>query len=429
MIESFIITLREGIEIALVLGVVITYLQKTGRTKLTASVYTGLIAAILASIGGAFLFEKLAIDQESIEGYFLLAAALMVITMIVWMWSTGKKIRSEIEERVGVLVQQTSDWKAYAGLFFFTFIMIVREGIETVLFLRAVMFNTTAWHSAAGTVAGIASAAVFAVLFIRGSVRIDIARFLKVTAITLLLFTLQLIVNAVHEFYEYDILPANPKMMGILGPIVQHDIIFIVAILSIPALMMIIPSRKSLALSAGPAHRRWQFSAGFATLVVILFLGVGDLFSTKTETKFDSELLTVPSSGVLDIPVGRVSDNTLHRFAIQDSGLEIRFFVLRTGMGSFSTAFDACYACYSYGHYYLGNGGLVCSQCDAVSPLSKLHQATEAPLDENMSGSMEGNGCTPIYLPSRLLNGNIEIRLADLEKRRKYFDITPDPAK
>ncbi|MBI3766608.1 MAG: DUF2318 domain-containing protein, partial [Ignavibacteriales bacterium] len=95
--------------------------------------------------------------------------------------------------------------------------------------------------------------------------------------------------------------------------------------------------------------------------------------------------------------------------------------------GKFATAFDACYACYSYGRYYLKNGELICSQCDAPSPLSKLHQAVEDDqIDENNSGSMEGNGCAPIYLPSRMRDGKIEIRIADLQHRRKYFDITPE---
>ena len=140
-----------------------------------------------------------------------------------------------------------------------------------------------------------------------------------------------------------------------------------------------------------------------------------------------AEALSSPPSGVVEIPVARISDNNIHRYSIDDRGLTIRFFVLRTGLGKFATAFDACYACYSYGRYYLKNGQLICSQCDAPSPLSKLHATKdEAEPDENNSGSMEGNGCTPIYLPSRQKAGNIEIKLADLQSKRKYFDISGD---
>jgi FTR1 family protein len=439
MIESMIIALREGIEIALVLGILIVYLKKIERPALVTSVYTGLVLALLASIGGAVLLQKLAIDQESLEGYFMLAAALFVISMIVWMWLTAKKIRREIEDRISTIVESTTSWKSHASILSFTFLMIVREGIETAIFLQAVALSTGAWRSIWGTVIGLAMAAVFAVLFIRGSVRINITRFLRVTAVTLLIFTVQLIVNALHEFYEYGVFPANPKMMGLLGPIVQNNILFILAILSIPAIMLLIPGRPARQAAEipqpgelqqpgrGRGARRWQLSAGVASICIIFFLGVGDIFSSNTEMDLSAKTLITPASGLIEIPVTQVSDNNLHRFSIVDRGLTIRFFVLRTGFGKFATAFDACYACYSYGRYYLKNGELICSQCDAPSPLSKLHTTRgEAEPDENNSGSMEGNGCAPIYLPSRLSGGNIEVKLSDLQTKRKYFDTDED---
>ena len=427
MIESLIIALREGIEIALVLGILIVYLRKVERTQLIRSVYLGLVLAFAASIGGAIVMQRLAFDQEKLEGYFMLAAAVFVISMITWMWMTAKKIRSEIEEKVNSIIETRSSWQAHFSMMIFTFLMVVREGIETAIFLQAVAFSAGAWSSVLGTVVGLASATIFAILFIRGSVKIDIGRFLKVTAMTLLIFTLQLIVNAAHEFYEYGVFAANPKMMGILGPIVQNNLLFIIAILSIPALMLVIPGRMSKPLVPSRGQRRWQLSAGFASLVIILFLGVGDIFSSRQEFNLSSQSLAVPESGILQIPLDRVSDNSLHRYAIQDRGLEIRFFVLRTGLGTFATAFDACYACYAYGKYYLKNGELVCSLCEAPSPLSKLSPTMlEDQPDENNSGSMEGNGCAPIYLPSRIHNGSIEIKFADLQHQRKYFEINKE---
>ena len=439
MIESIIISLREGIEIALVLGILIVYLKKIQQNSLITSVYVGLVLALIASIGGAIILQRLGIDQESLEGYFMLAAAIFVISMIVWMWMTAKRIRHEIEEKVNTIVQSVSTWRAHLGILAFTFLMIVREGIETAIFLQAVALSTDAWRSIVGTVIGLSTATVFAVLFIRGSVRIDISRFLRVTAVTLLVFTLQLIVNAFHEFYEYGILPASPRMMGILGPIVQNNILFILAILSIPAIMLMIPGRaapqpsrdsrdgKTPGGGRAKGERRWQLSAGIASICIISFLGVGDIFSSNHDVDLTAKPLITPSSGLIEIPVTEVSDNNVHRYSIVDQGLTIRFFVLRTGFGKFATAFDACYACYSYGRYYLKNGELICSQCDAPFPLSKLHLTRgEAEPDENNSGSMEGNGCAPIYLPSRLSGGSIEVRLTDLQSRRKYFDISEE---
>ncbi len=421
MIESMIITLREGIEIALVLGILVVYLRKTGRTALLPPVYAGLVLALVGSAGGAVIIQKLTLDQESLEGAFLLAAALFVISMITWMWITSKKINRAIEEKVDALAGSTVTWRSRAGVGLFTFFMIFREGLETAVFLQAVAFSTGGWVSALGTVVGISLATLFAILFIRGSVRIDVGRFLKVTAVTLLLFAVQLILNAVHEFYEYGVLPPDPRMMGILGPIVQHDVLFILAIITIPAIMLLIPGRKRTALSGG---RRWQLAAGSAALILVFLMGAGEIFSSSSGMDLSSESIAVPASGIIEIPLASISDGGLHRFAISDSGLEIRFFALRTGVGTIATAFDACRACYSYGRYYLKGGELICSQCDAPVPLGKLHPAlAEDHVDENNTGSMEGNGCAPIYLPSRIGSGMLRIALSDLRSQRKYFMI------
>ncbi len=427
MIESLIIALREGIEIALVIGILIVYLQKIRQLRLIKSVYAGLGFAILASIGGAIIIQQFAIDQESVEGFFQLVAAVFVISMIIWMWRTGKRIKHEIETKVNNIVESSATWRAHLGILSFTFFMIVREGIETAIFLQAVAMNSNAWDGVLGTAVGFAIATVFAILFIRGSFRIDIVRFLKVTAVTLLIFTFQLIANACHEFYEYGIFPSNPKMMGFLGPIVQHEMLFIIAIISIPAIMFFIPGRKIVQTVPVKSQRRWQLSAAIASIGLISFLGVGNIFSTNETIDLSSEFIDVPNSGIIEFPITKLSDNTLHRYSIKDDGLEIRFFVLRMGLSKYATAFDACYACYSYGKYYLKNGELICSLCDAPSPMMKLKPSGEVPEpNPNNSGSMEGNGCAPIYLPSRLNKGNIEVRIADLQKQRKYFDITKE---
>ena len=340
---------------------------------------------------------------------------------------TAKKIRKEIEGKIDTIVSSSSGWKVKTGVLSFTFFMIAREGIETAIFLQAVALSSGAWRSIVGTGIGLSLAAVFAVMFIRGSVKIDIIRFLKVTAFTLLIFTFQLFVNALHEFYEYGILPASPKMMGILGPIVQDNLLFIAAILSIPAFMMLIPGRKTVDVVVPKSQRRWQFSAAFTSLCIVSFLGVGEIFSSNGEMNLFSEAIIPSSDGTIQIPLASVNDGTVHRYAIQDDSLEIRFFVLRTSFGKFATAFDACYACYSYGHYYMKKGELICSQCDAPSSISALKPSKEEEvIDENNSGSMEGNGCAPIYLQSHIQHGNIIVTMNDLRSKRKYFDITPE---
>lgn len=427
MIESLIIALREGIEVALVLGILIVYIRKIHRPSLIPTVYFGLGAAIVTSVIAAIILQRLAIDHELLEGYFMIAAAVFVTTMVIWMWFTAKGIRREIEGKVNEIIEAPTAWQMHVGMFAFTFLMVVREGIETAIFLQAVAMSTQAWLSLVGALLGFGIAITFAILFIRGSLKVDIARFLKVTAITLLIFVAQLLANGLHEFYEYGILPANPRMMGILGPIVRNNVLFIIAIVCIPALMLIIPSTKVSREPVQPRNRRLQLSIGLISLSIVFFLGVGNMFSSNHSMDLSAIPLETPGDDVTRIPIENVDDGNLHRYSIDDDGIQIRFFVLRTSLGKFATAFDACYACYNYGRYFLRNGELICSQCDAPSSLMKLKpSAADEEVGEDMSGSMEGNRCSPIYLASVLRDGHIHIRVSDLQAQRKYFDTSAE---
>ncbi|MGB2867763.1 MAG: Fe-S-containing protein [Bacteroidota bacterium] len=420
MLESFLITVREGIEIALIIGILLAYLERVGKPFLKKTVYAGLVASAIVSVFAAIILERLAIDYESLEGYLMFTAAAFVTTMIVWMWRSSRHIKREIEERVTTLLaEKTASWQLLSGVFLFTFLMVVREGVETVIFLRAVS-SAGGWSSGTiGALGGILVAIGFGTMFVKGSLRIDIGRFLKVTAIVLLIFVAQLVINGVHEFYELGVFPANPRMMGIVGPIVRNNLLFILAILSIPAIMFIIPgTRKSAPPSR--ASRSWQLAAGLVSLSVIFFLGFDDVFTTRSSAEISPAEQITAEAGEIRLSVADLLDGKLHRFMwVDDAGARIRFFALRTGTGTFSTAFDACRACYNYGYYYLNNGELTCSICEAPSELSKLAMATGE--DAEQSGSMEGMGCAPLYLPSRMLGESILIKTSELEKNKKYF--------
>ncbi|MEK6565266.1 MAG: Fe-S-containing protein, partial [Bacteroidota bacterium] len=203
----------------------------------------------------------------------------------------------------------------------------------------------------------------------------------------------------------------------IVGPIVRNNLLFILAIVSIPAILFIIPGKTSQKKTPG---RPWQLSAGFVCLSVIFFLGFESVFASKSSVEISRPEPVQAVAGVIKIHVDQLIDGKLHRFVwVDNDGTNIRFFSLRTGTGSFATAFDACRACYNYGYYYMKEGELICSVCEAPSELSKLAVATEVP--EEQSGSMEGMGCAPIYLPSRLDGQFVEVKVEDLEKNKKFF--------
>ena len=427
MLESYLITFREGVEISLIVGILLVYLKKINRTNLRATVFYGLGAATVVSVISAIILEKLALDFEPLEGYLMFAAAILVTTMITWMWRTSRHIKRDIEHRIdSIVAEQETSFGAYIGVFLFTFLMVVREGVETVIFLRAVSSGQGAWGVLAGVGAGLLAAIAFGVLFVKGSVRVDVAKFLKVTAVVLLIFVAQLLVNGVHEFFELGVFPANPQAMGIVGPIVRNNLLFILAIFSIPAIMFIIPpSRHAPAVAIPKSSRRTQLAAGLITLSVVFFFGFDYVFQSRSSVEISAPLPIAPRQGTISIPVNDLLDGKLHRFVwLTDDSVGIRFFALRTSTGGFSTAFDACRACYNYGFYYMKEGDLICSICEAPSSLTKLAVATE--VDPDQSGSMEGMGCAPLYLPSKMQDGSIVIRTEQLLANKKFFSTSFD---
>lgn len=420
MFESFIITFREGVEIALIIGLLLVYLDKISQAALKKSVFAALGVALLISVVTAIVLERLALDFELFEGYLMFVAAGFVTTMVLWMWRTAKLIKKVIEQRVDVLVTRESTWQMHLGIFLFAFLMVVREGIETVIFLRAVSFAGGFGGAPLGVIAGITSTIAFGFFLVQGSMHIDIGRFLKVTAIVLLVFVAQLVVNGVHEFYELGVFPPSPEMMRILGPIVRNNLLFILAIISIPAIVFIVPPRKRAAAEAVAPNRRWRIAAGFASFSIIFLLGFTGIYASRADVKIAPAKQLHVENGFLYVPVSELLDGALHRYGWMDEdGTQIRFFALRTESGSFATAFDACRACYNYGYYYLDGGELICSVCEAPSEMSKLAIATEG--NEEQSGSMEGLGCAPLFLSSRLQGGSLLVSVDDLLKNKKYF--------
>src|SRR5256885_8094472 len=181
MLQAFIGTLREGVEAALIVGITLAYLGKIGRPQLRKFVYFALAAAFVASIGIAIVLSRLQWNQDIFEGWIMLAAAFFVVTMIIFMMKTGRKLKGHIEGKVGLLAGENAGF----GLFVFVFLMVLREGVETVLYLGAVSLNTTELMSFLGTLLGVIVAILFGVMFVKGSLPINLQKFFRVTTVIL----------------------------------------------------------------------------------------------------------------------------------------------------------------------------------------------------------------------------------------------------
>src|SRR3954464_11202762 len=229
MLEALVITLREGVEAALIVGITLAYLNKTGRPEWRKTVYYGLIAAFVASIGVAIGISKTSFNPDLFEGWIMLVAAFFVVTMVWFMARAAKSMKGDIERKVGGLADNGSR----VGLFLFIFLMVLREGVETVLILSAVQLTTSELLSFTGTLLGVLLSILFGVMFVRGSVRINLGKFFKITTVILIFVGVQLLVSGLHELSETGVIPSSKRQMALIGPIVRNDIFFFVTILAL----------------------------------------------------------------------------------------------------------------------------------------------------------------------------------------------------
>ncbi len=210
MFASFVITFREVLEAALVVIVVLAYFKKTGQTGYFKDVAYGIAAGIGLSVLVAVIFNFTASgfhgDAEKIfEGVMMLGAAVLITWMIVWMMFQ-KNIALKLEERVG---RALTSKHAY-GVIALVAVAIMREGVETVIFLQAASYSGGA--SFVGAVSGSVFAVVVGYLLFMGSGRMRIKLFFQVSSVILILFAAGLISHALLEFQQ----------AGLVSPVIDH---------------------------------------------------------------------------------------------------------------------------------------------------------------------------------------------------------------
>ncbi len=413
MLQAFIITLREGVEAALIVGITLAYLNKIGRTDLRRSVFAALAAAFVASIGCAILLSRLQLNEDIFEGWVMLGAAFFVITMIIFMMKAGKKLKGEIEGKIGSLAGRGSQ----LGIFLFVFLMVLREGAETVLVLAGVTLNSNALLSFIGTVLGVFAAVLFGVMFVKGTVRINLQKFFRVTTVILFFVAAQLVVSGLHELSENGKLPSSKREMSLIGPIVSNEWFFFVTIVALAALMVLFEARRRqpLPVPESPAERRkalWSarrerlwMSAVYATSFLFIVMVTAEFIYAKSVSALSPATPVTFTSGSLSIPLSQVSDGELHRFAARETGTDIRFLVYQKPDGKVVALFDACQICGPVG-FFKGPNGLVCKNCSA-------------PINGQSVGTP--GGCNPVPLRSSADGNAIVIQEADLAAGTKLF--------
>lgn len=224
MLSALLITLREGLEAALIVGIILSALRQLNQQKHASSVWWGVAAAIATSIIATIALNALGVAFEGrgeaiFEGVAMLTAAGVLTWMIFWMQHEAPHIKDHITRDVQSAVGGTGRW----ALFGLAFVAVVREGVETVLFLTAAVFTTSPLLTLIGGAIGLAAAVTIGYLIFVGGKRLDLKVFFRVTSLLLLIVAAGLLAHGIHEFQEAAVLPVAIEHVWNINPIIDEN--------------------------------------------------------------------------------------------------------------------------------------------------------------------------------------------------------------
>jgi high-affinity iron transporter len=234
MLPTYLLSLREGLEAALIIGIVLGALSKIRRTDLSPAVWLGTLSAVGVSILTAVLLTSFGLSLEEaaeqiFEGIMMLTAAGILTWMIFWMSKQARFLKGELEAGVNKAVATTGK-QAMFGL---AFLAVVREGIELALFITAAFFagdqsqlTSNIIQTLAGTILGLGTAILLGWTLFATTVRLDLRRFFQVTGFLLILFAAGLVAHGVHEFNEVGWIPAIVEHVWDVNAIVDENSLF-----------------------------------------------------------------------------------------------------------------------------------------------------------------------------------------------------------
>ena len=411
MLSALLLALREGVEAALVVGIVLVYLNRTGRRALASYVWGGVMLAVAASFGAAVLLDRWHVSEDGFEGLLLLVASALVVSMIVWMNRVARHLKKHIEERVETYAQKSTRAAGWA-IAAFVFLMVVREGAELVLVLRAVELSSAGVQVWIGTAIGIAIAAAVGFFFFQGTLRIPLQRFFKATSAILMVVAFQLALTGVHELSEALWIPSSKFEMSTIGPIVRNEVFFFVLILGAAALVVLrewFSAKQPVAEeAANPAarrmreyefrrQRRWSFAAAILCVAVVVSFAGDYVYGRVAAAPSPAHRLTSEGNQVR-IPLSDLTDSSLHFYTADVDGSVIRFLVIHRLNGDYAAALDACQICGTAGYRQEGQS-VICRNCGAAIYIPSIGQS---------------GGCNPISVKSRVEGGEVIVDLSAL---------------
>jgi high-affinity iron transporter len=208
MFQTFLTGLREGLEAALVIGIIVAYLVRSDRRSRLPAVWAGVGAAmtLCLGVGAALTFTSKSLSDKAEEGFagvMSIVAVALVTWMVFWMRSTAHHLKGDLQGRIDTAVAMGSGALAFAA-----FVAVGREGLETALFLWPTIRSGGAGASF-GAILGLVVAAVLGFLLYKRSVHLDLAKFFRWTGIALVVIAAGVLLYGIHELQEAGFIPGE----------------------------------------------------------------------------------------------------------------------------------------------------------------------------------------------------------------------------
>jgi len=231
MLPTYLLSLREGLEAALIIGIVLGAVNKIRRNDLAPAVWLGTLSAVGVSILTAIILTSFGMSLEDpgeaiFEGITMLIAAGILTWMIFWMGKQARFLKSELE--AGVNKAAASAGKR--AVFWLAFVAVVREGVELAIFITAAFFASSKdgltsdiIQTLVGTILGVGTAALLSWTLFATTVRLDLRRFFQVTGFLLILFAAGLVAHGVHEFNEVGWIPSVIEHVWNLDAVISES--------------------------------------------------------------------------------------------------------------------------------------------------------------------------------------------------------------
>jgi len=224
MLSTFIIALREGLEAALIVGILVAYVVRTDRRHLLKPLWTGVSVALIASLalGGLLAFTSAELSdrgEELFAGVTSFAAVGLVTWMVFWMKRTARNLRNELHGKIdGALMGGP------ISLALVAFFAVAREGLETALFVYS-NFKTVGVASTAtvGLILGLGLAVFLGYAIYNRSVKLDLSKFFTITGVALIIIAAGVLSYGIHEFQELGYLPGEDSFLWDVTPWIAKE--------------------------------------------------------------------------------------------------------------------------------------------------------------------------------------------------------------